>query len=117
MKATEYIKTIVYNGHMINIGLDDNGQQYFLEYVDENKHLVEVGCGSYNTDYQYEIEHLFGFYTQCVAYGLGPCEQYFAHGYCHNCPYNQLRIVSKENDGHINGDDINDQQRISSKSY
>lgn len=59
MKQDEYIKTIVYNGHMINIGLDDYGQTYFIEYV-ENGELKEECIGSYIPDYEYYIEGRFG---------------------------------------------------------
>ena len=51
MKANEYVKTIVVYGKMVNIGLDDCGQQYFIEYVNDDGELVEEGCGAYNTDY------------------------------------------------------------------
>lgn len=50
MKPNEYIKTIVIYGKMINVGIDDYGQQYFLEYVDDNGILQEIGCGAYNSD-------------------------------------------------------------------
>ena len=43
MKQEEYVKTIVVYDKMVNIGMDDYGQQYFLEYVDETGQLVEVG--------------------------------------------------------------------------
>ena len=52
MKQEEYVKTIVVYGKMVNIGMDDYGQQYFIEYVDNNGDLVEVGCGAYNFDYE-----------------------------------------------------------------
>lgn len=52
MKSSEYIKTIVVYGKMVNIGMDDYGQQYFLEYVDDTGHLVETGCGAYNVDFE-----------------------------------------------------------------
>ena len=50
MKQEEYVKTIVIYGKMINVGMDDYGQQFFLEYVDDNGELQEVGCGAYNSD-------------------------------------------------------------------
>jgi len=59
MSPKEYIKTIVYNGHMINIGMDDAGQQYVLEYVDNEGNLAEFCCGAY-TPLEYGLEHLFG---------------------------------------------------------
>lgn len=50
MKQEEYVKTIVVYGKMLNVGIDDYGQQYFLEYVDDNGELQEIGCGAYNSD-------------------------------------------------------------------
>ena len=50
MKRDEYVKTIVVYGKMLNVGMDDYGQQYFLEYVDDNGELQEIGCGAYNSD-------------------------------------------------------------------
>ena len=50
MKRDEYVKTIVVYGKMVNVGMDDYGQQYFIEYVDGNGELTEVGCGAYNFD-------------------------------------------------------------------
>lgn len=89
MKQEEYIKTIAYNGHMINIGVDDAGQQYFLEYMDDYNNLVEIGCGAYNTDYISTIERLFGSPEQCVTFKSTPvCYHIFAHGYCSRCPNN-----------------------------
>ena len=53
MKPEEYVKTIVVYGKMVNVGMDDYGQCYFIEYLNEDTgELVEVGCGSYNSDYK-----------------------------------------------------------------
>ena len=52
MKQEEYVKTIVVYGRMVNVGMDDYGQQYFLEYVNEKGELVETCCGAYNHDYE-----------------------------------------------------------------
>ena len=52
MKISEYVKTIVVYGKMVNVGMDDAGQQYFIEYVNANGELAEMGCGSYNFDYE-----------------------------------------------------------------
>lgn len=52
MKQEEYIKTIVYNGKMINLGIDDAGQTYFIEYLNEDGMLEEECVGSYCTDYE-----------------------------------------------------------------
>ena len=60
MKPEEYVKTIVYNGHMVNVGLDDAGQQYFLEYTDDQGELTYMGCGAYTTDIWGAFIYLFG---------------------------------------------------------
>lgn len=52
MKQEEYIKTIVVYGKMVNVGMDDYGQQYFIEFVNSKGELEEFGCGSYNFDYE-----------------------------------------------------------------
>ena len=59
MKPEEYIKTIIYNDHMINIGLDDYGQTYFIEYLEDGQ-LKEECVGSYIADYEDYIEWRFG---------------------------------------------------------
>lgn len=51
MKKEEYIETVVLNGKMYNVGIDDYGQQYFIEYIDIHGKLVEFGCGAYNPYY------------------------------------------------------------------
>lgn len=95
MDTTEYVKTIVYNGRMINIGLDDYGQQYFLEYAGDDGQLEYYGCGSYDYDYQRHLEALFGHYTQCVSYKADSCKTIFAHGYCPSCPLFEKFIKQK----------------------
>ena len=104
MRPEEYVKTIAYNGHMVNIGMDDNGQQYFLEYLDRKGKLTESGCGSYNDDYQKEVERLFGEPSFCILYHKcskqnSVCDQYTAHGYCIKCPYNGFlsKVFDEEN--------------------
>jgi hypothetical protein len=59
MKQDEYINTIVYNGRMINVGLSDAGQTYFIEYVEDGE-LKEECVGSYIADYEDYIEWRFG---------------------------------------------------------
>lgn len=59
MKQEEYIKTIVYNGHMINIGIDDAGQTYIIEYLEDGQ-LKEECVGPYIPDYEDYIEWRFG---------------------------------------------------------
>lgn len=43
MKQEEYIKTIVVYGKMVNVGIDDYGQQYFIEFVNSKGELEEFG--------------------------------------------------------------------------
>jgi hypothetical protein len=59
MKRDEYIKTIVFNGHMINLGCDDPGQTFFIEYIEDGE-LKEECIGSYICDYEDYIEWRFG---------------------------------------------------------
>ena len=51
MKPKEYIETIVIYGKMVNIGFDDYGQQYILEYVNDYGEIVITECGAYNSNY------------------------------------------------------------------
>lgn len=100
MKREEYIETVAYNGHMINVGIDDPGQQYFLETINEEGKLIEIGCGAYNNNYMDQIEYWFGSSTLCSFYAKKKakdedCERFFDHGYCGNCPYNQLKRNQK----------------------
>ena len=64
MKQEEYLKTIVFNGRMINIGLDDNGQCFFIEYLDEYDNLKEESCYGY-TSYEIYLEDRFGGCEKC----------------------------------------------------
>jgi len=60
MKREEYVETLVIKNKIVNVGLDDAGQQYFFEFYDENeKKIVEIGCGAYNHNYKQEIEDYF----------------------------------------------------------
>lgn len=87
MKTSEFVKTVTYGGQVINVGLDDYGQSYFLEWIDEDGKAHIIGCGTYTTDYMYVIESLFGDPIQCVSYGLkDKCATFGAHGYCIRCP-------------------------------
>ena len=91
MKREEFVESGVYNGHMYNVGLDDYGQQYFIEYMDEKGNLTEEGCGAYNTNYISKIEFLFGTPELCEHYDHphienGICRDACSHGYCGFCP-------------------------------
>ena len=80
MKQEEYVKTIVYNGQMINLGQDDTGQTYFLEYAEDGE-LKEECVGAYVTDYEDYIEWRFGnpeincpIYNEVVTTDTESCE-------------------------------------------
>ena len=52
-----YVGSVICNGYLVNIFLDDYGQQYFYQYLDKDGNLQETGCGSYNFDYLSAIEY------------------------------------------------------------
>ena len=90
MKQEEYVKTIVYNDKMINIGLDDAGQTYFIEYA-ENGELKEECVGSYVTDYEFYIEGRFGdpktncpIYNDVITTDTESCTT-FGKAFCTRC--------------------------------
>ena len=58
MKQEEYVKTIIFRGRMINIGLDDEGQCYFIEYLNDKGELEEV-CGYSWCGYEGFLEDYF----------------------------------------------------------
>ena len=59
MTQEEYIKTIIYNGHMINVGINDGGQTYIIEFVEDG--VIKEECvGAYVTNYMGYIEYRFG---------------------------------------------------------
>lgn len=65
MRADEYVGSIVVKNKLINIGMDDYGQQYFFEFVNDKGEKEEVGCGAYNEYYIDEILSYFdnkGYY-------------------------------------------------------
>ena len=95
MKKEEYIETIVINNHMINIGLDDYGQTYFLEYIGEDGELVEDCVGSYETDYKGYAQCLFETPENCEYFGVcrnDEC-QYENKTYCFKCQYSPMVIA------------------------
>lgn len=59
MKPEEYVKTFNINGHEIKLGLDDYGQCYFIEWVDDLGNTRETGLGTYNFRYMEDIYYLF----------------------------------------------------------
>lgn len=100
MKKEEFVESIFFNGKLVNVGLDDAGQSYFIEYVDKNGILRESSIGSYNTDYMEYIEYLFGNPNMCEKHkeicldqNLSKnnvpkkCPHPHIYGYCDRCPY------------------------------
>lgn len=59
MTSKEYIKTFNINGKEIKLGLDDYGQCYFIEWVDDLGNTRETGLGTYNFRYMEDIYYLF----------------------------------------------------------
>ena len=54
MKGSEYVGTIIVKDIVVNIGIDDYGQCYFIEWIEEedNKSVVrQIGLGAYCTDF------------------------------------------------------------------
>ena len=97
MKKDEFIETIVVNNHMINVGYDDYGQTYFLEYIDKNGELVEDCVGAYETDYEGYAESIFESPENCTRYGVfidGDCQE--GQTYCYRCPYSSMVIARNE---------------------
>lgn len=90
MKQEEYIKTIVYNDHTINIGLDYYGQTYFIEYLEDGE-LKEECVGPYIADYEDYIEWRFGIpEINCPTYNDvvttdTECCTVFDKGFCTKC--------------------------------
>ena len=75
MKQDEYVKTIVVYGKMVNVGMDDYGQQYFIEFVNSKGELEEVGCGAYNFDIEDVAKSIIDHRRYCIEfYGE---EEYF----------------------------------------
>ena len=80
MKQEEYIKTIVYNDRMINIGQDDAGQTYIIEYLEDGE-LKEECVGAYVLNYEDYIKYRFGnpeincpIYNEVVTTDTESCE-------------------------------------------
>lgn len=100
MKKEEFIESIFFNGKLVNVGLDDAGQSYFIEYVDDHGDLNEESVGSYNADYKGYIEYTLGTPDLCekhqeICWGQNlsknnvpkKCPHPHKYGYCDRCPY------------------------------
>ena len=59
MTKEEYVKTIEICGNKIDLGLDDYGQCYFIEWIDKNGEKKSTGLGTYNFHYLEAIYALF----------------------------------------------------------
>ena len=98
MNRNEYVETLVLNGKMINIGQDDAGQCYFVEWVDDDGELMQESCGTYNFHYKKYAEYKFGNpESDCVYYStqdMFNCDSNCAHrnefGYCDKCYYQDV---------------------------
>lgn len=59
MRKEDYFTTIVVDGKVVPIGIDDYGQCYYFEYVDKDGQLQEMTCGTYNFNWEKEISDFF----------------------------------------------------------
>lgn len=100
MKDEEFVTCVVFNNKHINVGLDDAGQTYFIQYTDDNGEDIEECVGSYEVDYMRYIEWRFGSpdmcsmykdieYDQKLSYDNIPneCKNKSKYGFCDRCPY------------------------------
>jgi len=54
-----YVNSLIVRGHQCDVYMDDYGQCYYFEYLDENNELQSVGCGTYNFNY---LEEVVGYF-------------------------------------------------------
>lgn len=59
MKKEEYVESLIINDKIVEVGMDDYGQCYFFNYLDEDNNIKSVCCGSYNPYYKDEIAGFF----------------------------------------------------------
>ena len=92
MLRDEYIETLVLNGKMINIGIDDAGQCYFVEWVDKDGNIQQESCGTYNFHYKEYAEYKFGdptidcpYYSSIDSEPVANCKHGHDFGYCDKC--------------------------------
>lgn len=98
MRDNEYVTSLKLNKQLVNIGLDDNGQCYFVEYVDpKTDEDKRAGLGTYNSDYEYAAQELLGEPTvDCPHYNLtkakdSDCEHRNKFGFCHKCFFEDMK--------------------------
>ena len=58
MIKEEYIGTIELNGTVVNVGIDDYGQQYFFEFINKNGEKETLGCGAFNINFLDDIIYI-----------------------------------------------------------
>lgn len=100
MKKEEFVESIFFNGKLVNVGLDDAGQSYFIEYVNDRGELKEESVGSYNENYNGYVEYTFGTPDLCEKHfeifldqklsknnATQKCPHPHKYGYCDRCPY------------------------------
>ena len=105
MIKEEFVKHITYNNIEIDIGIDDYGQTYFIEYTDENGNLQQECVGAYVTDYMNYIEYRFGKPEKnCPIYSIvktseTECCGVTDKGFCTNCRkfYNDIEYELVKN--------------------
>lgn len=59
MTKEEYVKTFEICGTKVDLGLDDYGQCYFIEWTNESGEVNSIGLGTYNFNYLEEIYSIF----------------------------------------------------------
>lgn len=74
MKSSEYVTTVLVKNYVVNIGIDDYGQCYFIEWVEKNENheneLRQLSLGTYCTDYLESTYSIFDYKgTSISLYG------------------------------------------------
>ena len=96
MHANEYVGSLVINDKLVNIGMDDAGQSYFIEFI-ENHQLKQESCGSYNSNYKDYAEYRLGDPDKCVYQAINNpstlenCPQRGTYGWCDHCKFNNVK--------------------------
>ena len=58
-KNDTYVETLVVNNKMINVFMNDPGQCYWFQWIDDNGMIQSMSCGTYCFDYKNIIEDFF----------------------------------------------------------
>lgn len=96
MTKEEYLETLNIKGYEVKIGIDDYGQCYFCEWIDDNGELQTHTCGTYNINYLEDIYSIFdrkGVYIS--LYGEEEYNNYIA-SYVKNYSYRRSKYDPKE---------------------